>query len=134
MLYPELVDRAISLGAPLNHEFAFYEAPAPLVAVLRETYQLHPTLRQRGCSTPDCTCPYMRASYEPMPEDVELVSIYTKSDGIVDWRACVVPGARNIEVQGSHLGMGLRPETLRVVLRELARPVRESEPIVDTEL
>lgn len=126
-LYPELVDRAICLGAPLNHEFAFYEAPAPLVAVLRETYKLHPTLRERGCATPDCTCPYMRASYEPIPEDVDLVSIYTKSDGIVDWRACVVPGARNIEVQGSHLGMGLRPETLRVVLRKLAKPISESE-------
>lgn len=133
LLYPELVDRAISLGAPLNHEFAFYEAPAPLVAVLRETYQLHPTLRQRGCATPDCTCPYMRATYEPIPAGVELVSIYTKSDGIVDWRACVVPGARNIEVQGSHLGMGLRRETLRVVLQELSRPISEAGIGVDAE-
>ena len=133
MLYPELVDRAICLGAPLNHEFAFYEAPAPLVAVLRETYKLHPTLRERGCVTPDCTCPYMRATYEPIPEGVDLVSMYTKSDGIVDWRACVVPGARNIEVQGSHLGMGLRPETLRVVLQELSRPIPASETRIATD-
>lgn len=133
MLYPELVDRAICMGAPLNHEFAFYEAPTPLVALVRETHQLHPTLRKRGCATPDCTCPYMRATYEPIPEGVDLVSMYTKSDGIVDWRACVVPGARNIEVQGSHLGMGLRPETLRVVLRELSRPIGGSETPVDTD-
>jgi triacylglycerol lipase len=120
-LYPELVDRAIALGAPLNHEFAFYEAPAPMVVVLRETHQLQPTLRQQGCSTPECTCPYMRATYLPMPAGVELVSVYSKSDGIVDWRACVVPGARNVEVDGSHLGMGLKPATQRVVLEELAR-------------
>lgn len=130
--YPDLVERALCLGAPLNHEFAFYEAPAPLVAVLRETHQLNPTLRGHGCITPECTCPYMRATYQPMSEDVELVSIYTKSDGIVDWRACVVPGARNIEVQGSHLGMGLCPDTLRIVLRELSRPARAARTRIDT--
>lgn len=121
-LHPDLVERAIALGSPLNHEFAFYEAPAPLVAVLRETHQLNPTYRARGCATPECTCPYMRATYRPIPDGVELVSIYSKSDGIVDWRACVVPGARNVQVGGSHLGMGLRPATQRKVLEELARP------------
>ena len=51
---------------------------------------------------------------------MDLVSLYTTSDGIVDWRACVVPGARNIEVPGTHLGMGMKPETVQVILQELA--------------
>jgi len=50
---------------------------------------------------------------------VELISYFTTSDGIVDWRACVVPGAENIEVSGSHLGMGLRPDTVDQVVRRL---------------
>ena len=58
--------------------------------------------------------------FGPLPPEVELVSVYTRTDGIVDWRACVVPGARNIEVDGSHLGMGLRPATTRVVMEQLA--------------
>jgi hypothetical protein len=48
-----------------------------------------------------------------------LISYYTTSDGIVDWRACVVPGAENIEVPGSHLGMGLRPGTVDTVVERM---------------
>lgn len=119
--HPELVERVVSLGAPLNHEFAFYEIPQPFVEVLRVVHQTDPELRARRCATAECTCPYMEATRRPMPPEVNLVSIYTKTDGIVDWRACVVPGATNIEVGGTHLGMGLKPATLRIVLEQLAR-------------
>ena len=47
---------------------------------------------------PGLHVPYMLATHRPFPQDVELISYYTTSDGIVDWRACVVPGAENIEV------------------------------------
>ncbi len=119
--HPELVAQVVALGAPLNHEFAFYEIPRPLVGALRVVHQTDPELRARRCATPECTCPYLEATRRPMPTGVDLVSLFTKSDGIVDWRACVVPGATNIEVGGSHLGMGLRPQTLRVVMEQLAR-------------
>jgi pimeloyl-ACP methyl ester carboxylesterase len=117
--HPELVSTAVSLGAPLNDEFAFYEIPKPMVGVLRLVHQRDPQLRERKCVTAECTCPYMRAVHAPFPQDVELVSYYTTSDGIVDWRACVVPGAENVEVPGSHLGMGLRPQTVDLVVRRL---------------
>ena len=117
--HPELVSTAVSLGAPLNDEFAFYEIPKPVVSVLKVVHQTDPELRRRKCVTRDCTCPYMQATHRPLPDDVELVSYYTTSDGIVDWRACVVPGAENIEVEGSHLGMGLRPQTVDLVIRRL---------------
>ncbi len=118
--HPDLVARVISMGAPLNHEFAFYEIPQPMVSVLRAAHWRDPVLRERKCVTPDCSCPYMLAAHKPLPAGVELVSVYSRTDGIVDWRACVVPGARNIEVPGTHLGMGLEPATVRVVLAELA--------------
>ncbi len=122
--HPELVSTAVSLGAPLNDEFAFYEIPQPMVGVLKVVHQRDPELRERQCVTRDCTCPYMRAVHRPFPEDVELVSYYTTSDGIVDWRACVVPGAENIEVPGSHLGMGLKPQTVDLVIRRLVASAR----------
>ncbi len=117
--HPELVSTVVSLGAPLNDEFAFYEIPQPMVNVLKVVHQRDPELRERKCVTRDCTCPYMQAVHRPFPEEVELISYYTTSDGIVDWRACVVPGAENIEVEGSHLGMGLRPETVDLAMRRL---------------
>lgn len=117
--HPELVSTVVSMASPLNDEFAFYEIPQPMVDVLRVVHHWDPQLRNRQCATPDCTCPYMRATHRPMPEDVELISYFTTSDGIVDWRACVVPGAENIEVPGTHLGMGLRPQTVNQVVRRL---------------
>ncbi len=117
---PDLVSRVISMGAPLNYEFAFYEIPAPMVQVVQRHQQQDPERRRMQCSTPQCACPYMVAAHRPLPSGIDLVSLYTTSDGIVDWRACVVPGATNIEVPGTHLGMGLRPETLRIVLQLLA--------------
>jgi pimeloyl-ACP methyl ester carboxylesterase len=117
--HPELVSTVVALGAPLNDEFAFYEIPQPMVGALQVVHQRDPELRSRKCVTRECTCPYMQATHRPFPEDVELISYYTTSDGIVDWRACVVPGAENVEVEGSHLGMGLRPDTVHEVMRRL---------------
>jgi pimeloyl-ACP methyl ester carboxylesterase len=116
---PDLVSRVISMGAPLNYEFAFYEIPAPLVGVLRWAHHRDPARRELRCSTPECACPYLAAAHRPLPAGIDLFSLYTASDGIVDWRACVVPGATNIEVGGSHLGMGLNPATLQLILRLL---------------
>lgn len=117
---PDLVSRVVCMGSPLNYEFAFYEIPAPLVGVLQQVQHRDPQRRELRCSTPECACDYMVAAHRPVPTEIDLVSLYTTSDGIVDWRACVVPGAKNIEVPGTHLGMGLKPETVQVILQELA--------------
>jgi triacylglycerol lipase len=120
---PDLVARAVNLGGPLNDEFAFYEIPAPLVSAIYASHRLRRPLPNPSCLRPECTCPYMQAVHRPMPDGVELVSVYSASDGIIDWRSCVVPGARNIRVESSHLGMGVDPRVVRVVLEELARPL-----------
>ena len=118
---PDLVARAVNLGGPLNDEFAFYEIPQPFVVATRTAHHaVNSELRERGCGTPSCSCPYMRAVHSPMPEKVRVVSVYSREDGIVDWRACLLPGAENVEVRGSHLGMGFNPEVLRVIADALA--------------
>ena len=120
---PDLVSRAINLGGPLSDEFAFYEIPSPLISAIYASHRVRSPLPDPACLRPMCPCPYMQAVHRPMPAQVELVSVYTPSDGVIDWRSCVVPGARNIRVESSHLGMGTDPRVLRLVIEELARPV-----------
>jgi hypothetical protein len=64
-----------------------------------------------------------RLSEEP---PVPCSSIYSQTDGIVNWRSCVgkdAPGCLNIEVEGvSHLGMSHHPKVLGVVARLLQPP------------
>ncbi|MEL6891096.1 MAG: hypothetical protein AAFP84_05850 [Actinomycetota bacterium] len=53
-------------------------------------------------------------SAEPIRRPV--LAIYSRNDGIVDWRACPdteTPDARNVEVASGHVGMGLDPTVWR---------------------
>jgi triacylglycerol lipase len=54
------------------------------------------------------------------PPDVPFTSIYSRSDGRVDWRACLDPRAEAVEVQSSHVGMAVHPAVYRIVGERLA--------------
>ncbi|MEO6652557.1 MAG: hypothetical protein ABIP17_07865 [Ilumatobacteraceae bacterium] len=44
-----------------------------------------------------------------------IMAIYSRNDGIVDWRACideVTPFALNVEVSATHFGMGISPDVM----------------------
>ena len=49
---------------------------------------------------------------QPLPAGVAFTAIYSRRDGIVDWRACVDPLATPVEVTASHLGMALDPRVI----------------------
>jgi len=59
------------------------------------------------------------------PPQVPTTSIYTRTDGIVAWQCSVeTPGpmAENIEVQASHVGLGVNPLALYALADRLAQP------------
>jgi pimeloyl-ACP methyl ester carboxylesterase len=65
----------------------------------------------------------------PLP--VPSTAVYSRWDGVVDWRACRQrPGPRseNVAVHSSHLGMGHDPATLWVVADRLAQPRHDWRP------
>ncbi len=52
-----------------------------------------------------------------------ITSIYSKTDGVVGWRASIDvynPQADNIEVSGSHFGLGVNPKVWRIIAKKLA--------------
>jgi hypothetical protein len=56
----------------------------------------------------------------PFPDGVRFVSLYSRSDGIVDWRTCLDPAAQLVEVRGSHVGMAVNRSVFRAVGAALA--------------
>jgi hypothetical protein len=61
---------------------------------------------------------------DPLP--VPSTSIYSRSDGVVAWRACrqaELPCSENVEVRGSHIGLGFNPAALWIVADRLAQPI-----------
>ena len=55
---------------------------------------------------------------------VPTTAVYTRSDGVVPWQLCVErpgPQRENVEVRGSHIGLGHNPAVLVVVADRLAQ-------------
>lgn len=117
---PELVSGIVTLGSPLIDQLAVH----PLVRAhvfgvgLLGTLGV-PGLFSHGCLDGDC-CEGARDDAEaPFPEGVGFVSIYSRSDGIVDWRSCLDPAAKHVEVDASHIGMSGHAPTYRAIARAL---------------
>ena len=109
---PEQVRQVISLGSPFA---ATRPEPGTPAARVYERYRPQHSNRRLSSS---------RTSLRrPLP--VPSTSIYSRWDGVVDWRACLQqpgPASENVAVRASHLGMGLDPAVLWVVADRLAQP------------
>jgi pimeloyl-ACP methyl ester carboxylesterase len=105
---PQAVRQVVTLGSPFGDG-----GRASSVARLFETVSGRKVvddahLRQRIAAAP------------PGP----LSSIYSRSDGIVAWRACLEQAgatAENIEVRGSHCGLGHNPAAVWAIADRLAQ-------------
>jgi len=65
------------------------------------------------------------------PDHVPTTSIYSRSDGLVAWQACVeAPAAQRecIEVVGSHCGLGVNAAALHAIADRLAQPEGKWQP------
>ena len=59
------------------------------------------------------------------PPPVPSTAIYSRSDGIVAWQGCLEqpgPTSENIEVDGSHCGLGHNPAVLYAIADRLSQP------------
>jgi hypothetical protein len=111
----------VCLGSPVLDPLAvhpFVRAQVEMVAVLG-------SLGIRGLFSHACRfgscCVQARAdATAAWPEAVPFTSVYSRSDGIVDWRACLDPHARHVEVRSSHVGMAANPAVFQAVAEALA--------------
>jgi pimeloyl-ACP methyl ester carboxylesterase len=65
------------------------------------------------------------------PPDIPTTSVYSRSDAIVAWRTSLLPGGalrENVEVRGSHLGLGHNPGVAVVVADRLAQEPETWQP------
>jgi pimeloyl-ACP methyl ester carboxylesterase len=117
---PDLVEGIVAMGSPVL-------APGAVHKVLAWDAQLLTRLTRvgfRGMMSDDCfggEC--ARLSWEethlPLDPAVAFTAIYSKRDGIVDWRACLDPEAEQVEVRTSHCGMAVDPAVMDHVLAAL---------------
>lgn len=65
---------------------------------------------------------FERDRQAPFPPDLPFITMWSKTDGIVDWRACRDPGAEDVELPGTHLGLAASAPAYRALAEALGRP------------
>ena len=119
---PDLVSTVMSLGAGLDTPFDISAPTQAAIAAFRELHSLtSDRIAKNGCFTAACRCRFTTDYVGEFPADIPLTSVYSKGDGVVRWRACVVDYARCVEVTGSHVGLAFNRKVYREVAETLAR-------------
>lgn len=94
---PDLVTNVITLGSPITGVRSPRSPDG--VGVSSDFERFFAPRRQRPIQAP-------------------VTSIYSRHDAVVDWRCSVdrmTPGAINVEVGSSHVGLGLDPDVWRII-------------------
>jgi triacylglycerol lipase len=117
---PELVSGIVTLGAPTVSQLNIHPVVLAHVAVVGMLGSGRvPGMFTWSCLRGAC-CADFRADLT-RAVDVDYVALYSRTDGIVNWRSCLDPAAELIEVRASHLGMGLNAEVYGEISHALAR-------------
>lgn len=120
---PDLISGIVTMGSPMlapgAHHWLLTAGVDVLVRLSRAGV---PGLMSEECVAGSCARQSFEESREPLPAGVSFTAIYSRRDRIVDWRACVDPGAHAVEVTASHVGMALNPHVINVVTEALRLP------------
>ncbi len=118
---PDLVAGIVTLGSPQLDPLAVHPLVRLQVLAVGALGTLGaPGLFSRRCLNGDCCSEFWDHAAKPLPRGVGFVSIYSRSDGIVDWRSCLDPGAEHVEIESSHVGMAVNPDCYRAIASALA--------------
>jgi pimeloyl-ACP methyl ester carboxylesterase len=129
---PDLVSNIVTMGSPMLAPGAHHRSLGASVDVLvRLSRAGVPGLMSAECVRGSCARQSFDESRRPVPAGIGFTAIYSKRDGIVDWRACVDPVAVPVEVSASHLGMAFDPRVIDEVSRVLLRGAAFSAVEVD---
>jgi triacylglycerol lipase len=123
---PELVCGVVTLGSPQVDPLAVHPLVRLHVQAVGTLGTLGaPGLFRRSCIEGECCAAFWEELAGPLPAGTGSVSVYSKSDGIVDWRACLDPCAdEHVEIRASHVGMAVSPAAWRAVAAALERFAR----------
>lgn len=107
---PDLVRQVITLGSPVKGGPAATSIGRLMQASTGMTQaQIQELIRHR----------------ERTPIRVPVTALYSKTDGVVSWPAAIDdtnPDVEHIEVQGSHVGLGVNAQVFRIVAQRLHQP------------
>lgn len=117
---PDAVAGIAMLGSPVADSLAVSSHVLRTVQWVAALGDLGvPGLFSNTCKDGDCCADFRAELAAPLPPGLPATAIYSRSDGIVDWQACVDPHARGVAIESSHCGMSVNVNVYRVLDRAL---------------
>ena len=116
MRQPDRVAGIVTLGSPNVDHMAINPLVAQQVRFVAALGSAGvPGMFRDDCLQGECSDQLAEWLDRPFPAHVPYVSVYSRSDWVVDWHACVDPDADNVEIDSSHVGMSVHPQVYRLL-------------------
>jgi len=130
---PQDVASVITMASPIRGTVANRAVLQAAEAVRLRILKEHGRGVLPECYTGRCTCNFLDSLRRDVSDSITETAIYTRYDGIVDWRYCMTmkPEA-DVEVPGTHIGMTFNPAAYAVIAERLAAaqsPEKISRPV-----
>jgi pimeloyl-ACP methyl ester carboxylesterase len=119
---PKDIASVITLASPIRGTVANRNVVHAADAIRLRILQEHGEGVLPHCYTGRCTCNFVDSLRRNVPDSMLQTAIYTRDDGIVDWRYCRTRNPQiDFEVPGTHIGMAFNPSAYAVVAQRLAK-------------
>ena len=123
--HPDKIAALVTLGAPVLDPLAVSPSVLRTIRSVAFLGDLGvPGLFSTECRDGDCCAEFRSLLARPLPAGAPALSLYSRSDAIVDWHACLDPHSQCVEIDGSHCGMAVNAQ----VYRELERLLNKAPP------
>lgn len=129
---PHLVASVVAMASPLRAVRAHPMVLSAAAFVRRRIFSRRKV--EPGCYTGSCSCGFLNSLRRPLARSITHAAIYTKADGIIDWRCCINDDPdTDIEVRGTHLGLVFNPQVYRHIANILASAGERSQGLADSQ-
>jgi len=119
---PRDVASVITLASPFRGTVTSRTVLHATEAIRQRILQEHGRGVLPDCYTGRCTCNFIDSLKRDVPDSMVETAIYTRQDGIVDWRYCMTRNREvDFEVPGTHIGMAFNPSAYMIVAERLAK-------------
>ena len=118
---PDRIASVITLGSPFRGVSVHQSILRAAQLVRGQILERHGDAVLPACYTAGCTCNFLESLVVKLPKSVAETAVYTKSDGIVDWKVCRTGNPEvDFEVSATHIGLAFNPIVFDVVAHRLA--------------